>query len=191
MVSMPWARAVGARTASRSPLARFPARASAPPHPFPRPPSPRIPPLRCHFLLQSLRFETEIGISRACGCGCGRGDGRGRGWRAGAGCARLGRAGGDRPDQGRRRGVTLAHIATHEQVDAVVVLDHQHSIRLGPRRKYRGSHGHARDKPFTASDVASVLHLSPSSTAPGGAQLLTERMRQFLFEASDFPSIDP
>ena len=43
---------------------------------------------------------------------------------------------------------TGEHITTGEHIDAVVVLDQQHSIRLGQRRKYRGSHVHARDKPF-------------------------------------------
>ena len=44
---------------------------------------PRGSSLRCHFLLQNLRFETEIGISKAYGCG--------RGW---CGCARAGAGGG-------------------------------------------------------------------------------------------------
>lgn len=38
----------------------------------------RVPPLRCHFLLHGLKFETEIGISPARGSGC-----------AGSGCAGL------------------------------------------------------------------------------------------------------
>ena len=121
-----------------------------PPPALPRPPAHRVL-SRCRFLLQNLRFETEIGISTAygwgrgwCGragwCVCGR---RVRGWRAGSAARATG--GSIRGD-----GVVLTdeRISTDEQVDAVVVLDQQHSIRLGQRRKCRGSHVHARDKPF-------------------------------------------
>ena len=153
---------------------------------------PRGSPLRCHFLLQNLRFETEIGISTAYGCGRGvvraRGCGRrwcGRGWCGRAGWCVCGRgvvrvrgcgrglrgwgtaAGGGRRVRGWRAGsaaraadgsirgdgvvLTDERISTDEQVDAVVVLDQQHSIRLGQRRKCRGSHVHARDSRFHAS----------------------------------------
>ncbi len=155
---------------------------------------PRGSSLRCHFLLQNLRFETEIGISTAYGCGrgwcvCGR---AGAGRRGGGGAGARGwRARG--VGVGGRAGSAVRAAAGSVQGDGMVYPRPHHHRRI--RRRCRSTRSTAQhplgptEKVPGQSGPRSRQAVSTHPfTALSGAQLLIERMRQHLVEARDFYS---